>query len=87
MTASKQIAGPAGELAAAATTAPNLTPAASKAGQLLSSLRRNHRGGRPKKLKTCVYCGQVFGTSEMRRHKPKCLVRKRPLNEKRPWNF
>ena len=95
MTAPKQIAGRADELATAA-TAPSLTPAeqseaareaARKAAQFLSSLRRRHRGGRPKKLRYCVYCCEQMGTVELRRHKPHCAARKRPLRPETPWNF
>ena len=58
-----------------------------EAAQLLSSLRRNHRGGRPKKMRNCVYCAQKMGTMELRRHEPHCPARKRPLRPEKPWNF
>ena len=60
---------------------------ATEAAQLLSSLRRHHRGGRPKKLRTCAYCEKEMGAVELRYHEPRCPVRKRPLRPDKPWNF
>ena len=53
----------------------------------IQAKRKVRRGGRPKKLKSYVHCGQRFGVRALREHLPKCLVRKRPLKENRPWNF
>ena len=85
MTDSKQIAGPgrAGGLA----TPAELRENAREAGRLLASLRRHHRGGRPKKLQTCAYCEKEMGAMELRHHEPRCPVRKRPSSSDRPWNF
>ena len=45
---------------------------ASKAASLLQSLRKRRRGGRPKVMRECRYCGQQFGTRELREHLPVC---------------
>ena len=53
----------------------------------IQARRKVYRGGRPKTLKACVYCGQKFGARELRAHRPKCPLRKRRLDKGRPWNF
>ena len=94
---SAQIAGPAGEPATPATApSPSLTPAqesaaaraaAREAAQLLSSLRRHHRGGRKKILRPCSFCQLEMGAAELRRHQPHCSARIRPFSSETPWNF
>ena len=58
-----------------------------EAAQLLSSLRRHCRGGRPRKMRNCVHCAEKMGTMELRRHEPHCPAKKYPLQSGKPWYF
>lgn len=37
-----------------------------------NALRRIRSGGRPKILKPCPNCGQLFGVRDLSKHKPQC---------------
>lgn len=44
----------------------------SELAKAMQALRKNRRGGRPKKLKRCPTCHQKLGARELRAHTPTC---------------
>jgi hypothetical protein len=58
---------------------------------MIASFIAPHGAGRKPELKPCEFCGEEFGTAEMRRHIPRCAknpsARKKNVKTLRIFTF